>query len=499
MKQVVYWENGSNEICWDAAVLNSLKFRYNLGISSGGFLNCKELTKVVIDIQMAEMPFAFLCEKKDLAGLHSVKGKINLEFVQFQDMILPLDSQFFDALEADPHALDFLQNKLPSSLKLNNNGCQLYQFQYRRFLKSVEGFIRRNVSRITPNSPEFVEWFRSNLNSAFLQAYQPDHRYAFDVKSKDLPRELKEHFGRNFKGFYWRKGTLAIDELSGSAFEEMEDGDVEIGELKSTIGSEHNSELGKSMTGGSIHIKKAEGNIGYKIHGGTIVVERAENANIAASATGGTIFVKDFDLRPTLENVGHLTGAEFCSFSSGGTFIFGKVQGDARYIVGGLGGTVLIKCKRDQIINKPEQGQRPVGAIMSYDEEKDELVFCSAPQIREEKYFESSPYINSLRTDSGLLMLTIPENFTEANFSFLENGIVWIKNAGNCQTIGRGMTGGTIVIDDPKISYEEACKSVAPISDRHGVVLYLKKWTEPVKIGKITVGKKRRAEFMEIR
>ncbi|MCX6809032.1 MAG: hypothetical protein NTW50_05215 [Candidatus Berkelbacteria bacterium] len=452
-------------------------------------MNCKKLTQLIRSIiaSQQELEQYLEIEKPISVTGRGMQQEIIKNFQEFYDEYPPIVEDFFANLEKYPMLVEYFKDGENGTAINFESGIGKYceypikSWNYRRFLQSSAEYLERHKL-------SDIDWAITYLNRLFLNNYSSVP--GLEINFTDLPEALRHKFG-----YVLKKGNLEIDRLESEAFTYMRGGEVKLGRFGKQKPSDGYPKLGEEMVGGRISVGEAGGNIGKGMKGGEIVVDRMSRANLATSATGGTIFVKKFEFNSEVDDTSLCFGAQ------GGTFVVNEVSPDAYFKIGAHEDTtVLVKCKKSQI--ESNMGLHSIfdGQIVCYDEAKNSFQMINSSQ-NILHYSGLKSLLVQTQLDSGVYVLNRTQNSIlssteKADFSLLQNGIVLLRDMDLLMfpdEIGKGQRGGVIIIDVPDLSYEEATKMVS--KDRSGgIILYLRKWTER-KWGI----KSKKAEFLEVR
>jgi hypothetical protein len=451
-------------------------------------MGCEKLTKIIKAVKASEAEFSRSMRQFDCKSSVNFADQMKLAIAEYYELYPNLAADFLRLLQ-NSQTRDGLK-EFAKSAALNPAFIEALDDRRQITDKPIR---QQDYDRLIAN---LKEKYRTEENFGylcqeairlFLSVYKEGK--PIKIKTRDLPALLAKNFGQLFNG-----GNIEVDHIYEEAFNQMFSGHVKLQKL----GAKHKlfPELGAGMHGGFIEAKEVSGGVGKNMAGGTIVVENLDYGTIASKATGGTVFVKNFFLE-SKDGFMRQGGSEFCFGATAGTFVIENLGLGQIMIGAAKGATVLVKAKREKISNDSDnptyQGYDAV--IACYDEEKDKFEFVNkAHQIDRNNIYDyrggQQPYLR-LKGIHELHMRDIGDGIND--FSFIYGAIVIVRNVGSCRNIGSGMRNGFIIIDDPKISLEEAKSRVSPISEREGgVVLYLRKWTE----GKVF--KKKKAEFVVI-
>ncbi len=432
-------------------------------------------------------------ENHKLGAALTTKEAMLFWVAEFKKEYPDLAGEFFESLETtNAHLLSFLEGSPHVITNTSHHSSFIHAHQYRKFLRLLDVFAEKNKDKIL-NEQNF-DRFKTNLNSTFLASYGSNH---LKIRGSDLPSSIYRNFGfrlpKDLLAFQ-KPINLEIDELVDYAFDTMEAGDIRLDRF-SFIGDVDFPTLCRGMVGGKVRAKEVVGSLAKDMIGGTIIACSLSKGFLGFNARGGTAFVKKYDLREVDPG---LYGNEICSGAKKGTFFIENIVSDLPVSIRAKGdATILIKCRRRDIKNDDSSRNEYDANIIYYDEIKDVFVrinpkmdgiLYAALSSSRSRMYKDLRFINDLAK-------------IKYDFAQMTGGIFVIENTGEAKDIGKGMKGGIIIFDDPAITYEEACKRVAPITDRPGgVVLFLRKYQEvrPGAMWKFGITQKR-AEFMEIK
>jgi len=435
-------------------------------------MNCEDLIKLVVKIRSLAEKFYGSIEAWQIDRGQQDRDTIKSEWANFYETMVPADRDFVEKVLCDEALMAKISQEeervhygknddLPIDLSIfpiNKNG-RLTQASLDRFLKYKNEF---HVHKFQVLLRIFLSLYRSGIRPV-------------KIREDDLDLQSNARFGADFSG-----GNLEIDHIEDSKlFLRMRAGRVKIGEVYSKTGW---TDIGTSMRGGLMEIDQATATIGAGIQGGTIVVHALLKGSICPDAQGGTVYVGDYSQAET-DNV------ELCRGSKNVTCLIGNLATKELKIGSvGKGITALIKCKPDRLKKKSAFGDR----IACYDEEKDEIVpICLNMQIGTSLLRD---FLTHVKFKEGIERMLVHDSKSDIDFSFLEGGIVFLNETLAVNNLGKGMKGGILILDDPKIKSVEEAKArvVSPQQRIGGVILYMKRWTE----GKMF--KKKRVEFVPI-
>ncbi len=451
-------------------------------------MNCNEITQLIRTFYSKKKPLDGALDryKSNVSLGLSLKNKIGNLITEYEKIYPALAKDFFQVVEFYSAILKefFDGNEDDTAPYLGREIGEYYNYpldraNYYQFLRLLSAFLARH--KITQ------EWAADYLNKLFLNNYQTDPKHPLQIRSSILPECLKHNFGLALTNI-----NIRIDSLSGNAFEYLSGGRVEIDSFKNTEGKTERSMLGKKMVSGTIRVKNAEGIIGHEMENGTIIIDSLSEGNIAGGGKGGTIYVKSFKT-----DITRIDEMSICFGASGGTYLVNEIPDQAKIMIGAREkAIVIVRCRKNQIFNN--QGSWTFdGGVAYYDEGLDKIEFIDSkyqPQIINNE----QEFVLTQADPENPKIGIIPEMWSEdISFESASECVLVIKKIqGN--EVGKGQKGGIIILDDQAITYEEACQRVS--KDRTGgVILYLRKWSEPKKIGKMPIGNKKKAEFVEIR
>ncbi|MCX6808069.1 MAG: hypothetical protein NTW50_00175 [Candidatus Berkelbacteria bacterium] len=444
---------------------------------------CGEITKMMNSLVALERKFSLSLSREKQGDTRGFADKIKLLIDEFLTEYPRLDLDFLTAIGMPQTKRSFVKASVndiivdPHSVPVLHRDKSIRQSDFDRLMEYLKGQF---------SSGEISDAFQIEAIRLFFSIYKQSKK-PIRIKFDDLSNYSNDPRCHNF-GSSLNGGNIMIDRLEQFAFLRMLAGDVKLEKFEQNQ-PDNVPKLAPEMLGGRLEVGEAVGVIGEVMQNGTIIINTLRWGEIAPKASGGTVYVKDF-----LAKQDQLT-TEICFGTAGGTFLIENIGFEQISVRPTLSPTIFLKSKRNRIRNRQPGATSPGESttIAYYDEEKDKVGFVNPYEtVREVTYFESSPYINSLRIDHGVINFTIPEKFGDnIVFSWVEGGVVFVKDAGICRTIGKGMTNGIIIVDDPSVDLEEAKSRVAPKDERPGgVVLYLRKWVE----GKYF--KKKKAEFI---
>ena len=461
-------------------------------------MNCSEITRIITDAKELNIPVDGLLQGDDAGTLVKQQELVEGKTREFYNEYPDLGQEFMDYVKDDANWGDIVcqANSVTTSLTNTQFFESIHPAQswdYKMFLIKLvpllesKGMLSEN-NRTYDRVIDFV-------NSAFLSCYPK--KEGLVIKQKDLPAVLaNKSFGLKLGG----NPKLHIDHLAGGAFFLMEGGEVYLENYSKSDITEHNF-VATAMLGGYLNIENINAEligqimIGQIMTGGTISIGNLNNGALGTRMEGGTIFVKDYYLGENLKR--GPKGVGVCQNATGGTCVIGNIPGHQFELQGLDRATILVKSPRNKVGN--EKSNRYNGWLACYDETLDQFESAGAKLPFCYEDWQSGMPKLAQGCYEGLHILKFPFR-QQDGYDWLYNGIIVLKQSGDSNKIGRGQRGGAIIIDDDNISFEEACRRVAPRSERPGgIVLYLRKWEEPIrKIGKYGFGKRKRAEFVEI-
>ncbi len=459
-------------------------------------MTCQEITNLISQIADENHALVLAIQKSILSQGKSKKETLEKLVTIYENKYPQIDKIFLSAFDSE--SLEKLQEQQIGSLsmpdnivfKLGEHIAELTKLppfnklKYLQFIRRLKSFIAKQ--EITDKK------IVSKLNSLFLNLFL-DENAEINLKVDELPSILQAEFGLGLNC-----GKIKIDQLyCDRAFNRMQGGHVEVGQI---LGDITNSQIAYEMKGGRLIIGKTNVlAVAQILKSGTLSIGEIENGTFGDSAMGGTAFVGNIKITATAKVYDHILTA-----ASGGTFIINNVDSPRKIQIDinkKAHATVLIKSARNKIIyNQPLQPHIYSDRIAYYDESSDKFRYLHKGYQIYDMEQDTMAYLTARPLENWIYRVKTQEFARRIQYNLLEGGILIMNNADTFE-IGKGQKGGAIIINDPNLTYEEACKRVAPISERlGGIVLYLRKWKEksPGIGGKIGMSKKR-AEFVEIR
>ena len=312
-----------------------------------------------------------------------------------------------------------------------------------------------------------------------------------------IPEQLSEDFGRG-----WAIGTIRIKNITaGILFDEMEGGSVEIDECH-WQGQQNEIMIGGNMRSESkLRINNAEGCIGWRSDYSTISVDNFARGKFCSEAHDITAYIGKVDMnayesseetiKPMIfdEAVG-IRETLFIQSYEGGfpeiDFLFDDNRWEGEYSDSSI---VLFKIGRRSEIPAEYTD------LYYFEEKTGEFGYIprKAKKLKKEPRKVKAAELEKLfkLSDDDGFYYSIDTQSTPIDYENMWRGILILEKVEK-PGIGKGMSGGIIVIDDQRLSLDQASALVH--KDRKGgLIFYLKRWREwknglPV----------RKSEFIEI-
>jgi hypothetical protein len=308
----------------------------------------------------------------------------------------------------------------------------------------------------------------SCINSLFLERYLlPDQK----LRVSHLPPLLEPRFGA-----FLSKGEIEIDQVGDDSF--------------------------YGMSGGKVHVKRAYSGIAKRMLGGFLEIDQMQAGIVGQDALGGSIaiqrneaFVGSPIARSLTVYIGVHIGPSSLYGSQYGMLFINRAAFDFN-CENGL-------ALSNELDNK--HTQQNVGAFdlvpgrylgWRYDQRQDKYI--PNPQGDRIPKFDNNLKSYDGTFDADREYVNYNTHFTvfhgaSPHIMRVNGGISVFKKVGSNHSIGRLMDGGIIIVDDPKISLEEARKRVC--ADRKGgFVFYLQHTKEKGNFGLTKKG----AKFIKI-
>jgi len=449
-------------------------------------MNCTDLTQIIEEIRplreefLTKLEYSKLCDA--LLAREKIENLLGEYFSEFPD----LSGDFLGSIMGKN--FQKLAESIENDTPLHPDNIPVV---YREFPATQREFdkVLKQLQREW-RSGENTQEFLGRALVLFLAVYGKSKK-PIKIKHDQLPPDVSLNFGKYLSG-----GNMEIDRLEIRAFKDMFAGRVKLGEFNQD-GADYPS-FAEKMMGGIIEVDDVSGNVGKEMYGGTIIAKNMHWGNVMTGAKGGTLYLKNY-LAEQESKQKMLSGAEICFGMEKGTCFIENVNLPNFMIGAKEGSTVLIKGNRSSINNSHRKNAYATfkGEIACYDEEKDEVQFIHS----QHKIFNvelgtgsavNFAVVKFVKWKQGIGKLNISDELKAITFSGMTGGIVFLSGVNDHSKIGKGMKGGILILDDPKIkSVEEAKARVVPANQREGgVILYMKRWTE----GKMF--KKKRVEFV---